>query len=144
MRRINRQDKDFSFGELHRLFRHLRRGGTRKGACGWAEIPYEQLETRLAGDKKFAALVENTERYVLAQDEQRLDKNVCKGDRQCLLYRLRRGYGAESGRGNRELRQTTDEKSQAYAVVEREIGALGPEKRKRTVGEYREAAASVA
>jgi len=144
VRRINRQDKDFSFGELHRLFRHLRRGGTRKGACGWAEIPYEQLETRLAGEKKFTALVENTERYVLAQDEQRLDKNVCKGDRQCLLYRLRRGYGAESGRGNRELRQTTDEKSQAYAEVEREIGALGPEKRKRTVGEYREAAASVA
>lgn len=133
----------FTFSELHRMLRHLRRGGTRKGACGWAGITFAELERKFSLDRKFARTVEKSEFFGLAKDERRLEQKVSEGDRQALLFRMKAVYGYAYGKGPVKVgvRSDTDERSKACEQVRREIEALSPEERKGTVKAYREAAA---
>jgi len=135
--------RHFTFSELHRLLRHLRRGGTRKGACGWAGITFTELEQRFSLDSKFAKAMEKSESFGLAKDEMRLEQKVSEGDRQALLFRMKTVYGYAYGKGpvKAGVRSDTDERSKACDQVRREIEALSPEERKGTVKAYREAAA---
>ena len=87
------------------LLAHLKMGGTRKGACGSAGISFRELCARLDGDPAFAEAVEEAECAGLAADEKRLATSVEDGDRQSLLFRLRRAYqsgktGKRAGVGN--------------------------------------------
>lgn len=140
---MSEQVPHFTFSELHRLLRHLRRGGTRKGACGCAGITFAELEQKFALDEKLAMLVEKSESFGLAEDERRLGQKVSEGDRQALLFRMKTVYGYAYGRGPAKVgvRNKTDERSKECEQVRREIEALSPEERKRTAKAYREAAA---
>ena len=135
---------DFTFRELHRLLRHLRRGGTRKGACGCAGITFAELEQKFALDEKFAMLVEKSESFGLAKDERRLEVKVSEGDRQALLFRMKTVYGYAYGKGPAKVgvRSDTDERSKSCERIRQEIEALSPQERKRTVKAYREAEAA--
>ena len=141
---MSQQVPRFTFSELHRLLRHLRKGGTRKGACGWAEITFAELEQRFALDKKFAVVVEKSESFGLAKDERRLEEKVSEGDRQALLFRMKTVYGYAYGKGPAKVgvRSEKDERSKECEQVRQEIEALSPEERKRTVKAYREAEAA--
>jgi len=143
---MSKREPHITFSELHRLLRHLRKGGTRKGACGWAGIIFAELEQKFALDKKFAKAVEKSESFGLAKDERRLEGKVSEGDRQALLFRMKTVYGYAYGKGPAKVgvRSDTDERSKAVEEVRREIEALSPQERKRTVKAYREAAACTA
>ncbi len=140
---MSKRELHITFSELHRLLRHLRKGGTRKGACGWAGITFAGLEQKFALDKKFAKAVEKSESFGLAKDERRLEEKVSEGDRQALLFRMKTVYGYAYGKGPAKVgvRSDTDERSKAVEEVRREIESLSPQERKRTVKAYREAAA---
>jgi len=141
---MSQQIPDFTFSELHRLLRHLRRGGTRKGACGWAGITFAELERKFARDEKFAMLVEKSEALGLAKDERRLEVKVSEGDRQALLFRMKTVYGYAYGKGPAKVgvRSDTDEQSRSCERIRQEIEALSPEERRKAVKGYREAEAA--
>jgi hypothetical protein len=132
--------RELTFSVLHRLLRHLRRGGTRKGACGWAGIAYAALERGRQAEPRLDECLERAEMYGLARDERFLDSKVCKGDRQALLFRMRMVYGYAQGRGGEEAGKTTDEPGSEFREIERRIGALGPPGRRRLAAAHREAA----
>ena len=131
------QKPEFTFKQLLRLLRHLRKGGTRKGACGWAGITYYELELRIYLDSRFAEAVEKWESRSLARDERRLHSKVCKDDRQSLLFRLRRVYGQDKDRDKGKTVQKKYEQSRDYAEIEREINSLPLEERRRLTAAYR-------
>ena len=135
---------DFTFTELHRLLRHLRRGGTRKGACGWAGITFAELEQKFALEEKFAMLVEKSESFGLAKDERRLEVKVSEGDRQALLFRMKTVYGYAYGKGPAKVgvKSDTDERSKSCEQVRQEIEALSPQERREAVRRYRESEAA--
>ena len=140
---MSEKTPELSFSELLRLLRHLRKGGTRKGACGWAGITCGEFERKLSLDEKFARAVEKAESYGLAQDEIRLEAKVRDGDREALLFRLKMVYGYSSKvRVTGEALPRIHEPSKEYTELEKKISALGAEQRKELVAAYRESAGS--
>ena len=133
------EGEEFTFRVLLRLLRHLRRGGSRKGACGWAGITSAELASRLESDSRLAGALERAEARGLAGDERRLDHSVRKGDRVALLFRMRNvhGYGGQRAREGAET--LSEEKSREFAEVETGIRSLGKEGRGELVHAYRQA-----
>ncbi len=129
------------FRRLRRVTGHLRRGGTIRGACGWAGIDHRELELRLREDQRLAQLMERAESLGLARDERRLEGRVEDGDPKALLFRLKAvyGYGNQGGRGELSA-ERADEPSREYGEVVRRIAELGREERRGLVAAYREAA----
>lgn len=123
---------------LVRLFSHLRMGGTRKGACGWASMTWNEFNARLAGQAGFAEMVESAESLGLARDEQRLNARVVCGDRASLLSRLRAAHTRvermEKGAGERPR----NESDARFEEIRREICCLTPEERKELARAVRE------
>ncbi len=132
---------NLGFTHLHRLLRHLRRGGSRKGACGWAELSWTDLQAALENNPRLAAALEQAESLALACDENRLDQHVQAGDRTALLFRLRRIYGFGDGLREGEEAQATGELySREFTEAAEAIRSLGEEDRRELAGAYREAA----
>ncbi len=118
---------------LQRLLAHLKMGGTRKGACGSAGIGYRELCARLETDERFAAAVEEAECEGLARDEQRLATSVEDGDRQSLLFRLRRAYQGEKNGKRAGVRNADESTRKEYEKIAGGIGELGQQDRKKMV-----------
>ncbi len=126
---------------LRRLLRHLRRGGSRKGACGWAGLSHAGLIEALESNPGLAAALERAEALGLARDERRLDLKVREGDREALLFRMKNVYGYGSGTRAREEAQPTGEtSSREFTEVAAGIRSLGKDGRRELAGAYREAA----
>jgi len=137
----NLQEPEINFRKLLRLFRHLRKGGTRKGACGWAGINHWELDLRISLDRRFAGLVEKYESYSLARDERILHFRVCEGNCQALFFRLRKAYSQDKDRGKGGAVRKGYERSESYARIEGEIAALSPDERRGIVTAHRSTAA---
>ena len=118
---------------LERLLAHLKMGGTRKGACGSAGINYRELCARLETDERFAQAVEEAECEGLARDEQRLATSVEDGDRQSLLFRLRRAYKGEKNGKRAGVKNADESTRKEYEKIVCGIGELTQEDRKKMV-----------
>ncbi len=132
---------------LDRLLAHLKMGGTRKGACGSAGISFRELCARLEADRSFAEAVEEAECEGLARDEQRLAVSVEDGDRQSLLFRLRRAYKGEKNGKRAGVINTDDSTRKEYEKIAGRIGELTEKDRQKmveTVRGTRETAGAVA
>jgi hypothetical protein len=126
---------------LRRLLRHLRRGGSRKGACGWAGLSHTGLLEVLENNPGLAAALERAEALGLARDERRLDLKVREGDREALLFRMKNVYGYGSGtRGREEAQPTGETFSREFTEVAAGIRSLGKDGRRELAGAYRESA----
>lgn len=139
----------FTFGQLHRLLRHLRRGGTRRGACGWAGIAHEELECGLENEPRLASAVERSEGLGLARDEIRLAGRVERGDRESLLFRMKTVYGYTYGKGpggcrTGGKRRARDGENGEGERLRRSIEKLGEDERRKVVEAYRETAGAAA
>ncbi len=115
------------------LLAHLKMGGTRKGACGRAGISFRELCTRLEADQRFAEAVEEAECEGLARDEQRLATSVEDGDRQSLLFRLRRAYKGEKNGKRAGVKNADDSTRKEYEKIACRIGELTEEDRQKMV-----------
>lgn len=134
-----RSGREFGFIALLRLLRHLRRGGSRKGACGWAGITHAELADCLEGNPRLVAALERAEMRSLAKDERRLDSSVRKGDRVALLFRMRNIHGYGEARAREGAEVTIGQRSREFGEVEAEIRSLGKRGRQELAGAYREA-----
>ncbi|MFH1071171.1 MAG: hypothetical protein V1794_16250 [Candidatus Glassbacteria bacterium] len=113
-----------------RLLDHLEMGGTRKGACGRAEMAWSEFNRQLEEEAGFAELVETAEAVGLSRDEQRLNTSVEDGDRPSLLFRLRTAYTRDLKPGREAGRRKTDERNEKFDQIRREICCLTPGERK--------------
>jgi hypothetical protein len=116
-----------------RLLAHLKMGGSRKGACGSAGISYRELCARLEADQRFAEAVEEAECEGLARDEQRLAVSVEDGDRQSLLFRLRRAYKGEKNGKRAGVINTDDSTRKEYEKIAGRLGELTEKDRQKVV-----------
>jgi hypothetical protein len=112
-----------------RLLSHLEMGGTRKGACGRAELAWSEFNRRLEEEAGFAELVETAEAVGLARDEQRLNTSVEEGHRQSLLFRLRAAYARDEKTALGGGRRKTDERNERFDQIRREVCCLTPGER---------------
>ncbi|MCE5272042.1 hypothetical protein LLH00_12270 [bacterium] len=133
--------ESLGFTRLLRLLRHLRRGGSRKGACGWANLSWAGLQAALADDSRLAAALERAENRAIACDEKQLDQHVQDGNRVALMFRMRSVYGYGNGkRAGKEARPTGETNSREFAEAAAGIHTLGETERRELAGQYRKAA----
>lgn len=119
------------------LLAHLKRGGTRKGACGSAGISFRELCARLEADPVFAEQVEEAECIGLAADENRLAANVEDGNRQSLLFRLRRAYQGKDNGKRAGVKNADESTAGEYGRIACRIGELPEEERRKMVERIR-------
>jgi len=119
------------------LLAHLRKNGTRKGACGSAGIGLVELEERMEADPAFAKAVDEAECVGMAADEQRLATEVEDGDRQCLLFRLRQAY--QSGKNGKRagVKKSNESTAGQYEKIVCKFGELPEEERRKMVEKLR-------
>lgn len=119
------------------LLAHLEMGGTRKGACGNAGISFRELCARLEADPEFAEAVEEAECKGLAADEKRLATEVEDGNRQSLLFRLRRAY--QSGKNGKRagVKNADESTAKEYERITCKFGELPEEDRRKLVEKLR-------
>jgi hypothetical protein len=122
---------------IESLLAHLRRGGTRKGACGSAGISFSELCARLEADPEFAEAVEGAECVGLAADENRLATNVEDGDRQSLLFRLRVAYQGDKNGKRAGVRKADESTAKEYQRIACKFGELPEEERRKMVEKLR-------
>jgi hypothetical protein len=119
------------------LLAHLEMGGTRQGACGSAGISFRELCARMEADPEFAEALEEAECRGLAADEKRLATDVEDGNRQSLLFRLRRAY--QSGKNGKRagVKKADESTAKEYERITCKFGELPEEDRRKMVEKLR-------
>ena len=123
------------------LLEHLRRGGTREGACGAAGISTSTLRR---WEREIPELTGDIERAILqgiARDEMMLDKYITeKGDRVALVHRIKTRQGGKLSEKSEQVNGGGENKwSKEYHQVVEAIERLTPTQRKEAARAYREA-----
>ena len=113
-----------------KLCTHLRRGGTRRGACGAAGISPVTLERWESEDPALAEHLEQAQLIGLAEDESELDRHVSGGDKQALFLRLKCVYGYGSSASEKVRGKKKSVRSTKCEAIENEIRGLSHDKRK--------------